>query len=132
MEELKILVESIAGLPDLAIWVVAMYFFFKIVVVGSIYGVIRYVTLKITETIKSKKINVVENVTIEEKNTYTLESKMITTGDNTATLMKDFLNEIKSTSYVHQGDMEYVFKALAYYKQNGGSRLKQPKDHKDD
>lgn len=37
MEELKILVESIAGLPDLAIWVVGMYFTFKMVIIGSIY-----------------------------------------------------------------------------------------------
>ena len=41
MEELKLLVESIAGLPDLAIWVVAMYFFFKLAIVGSIFGVTR-------------------------------------------------------------------------------------------
>ena len=41
MEELKLLVESIAGLPDLAIWVVAMYFFFKLAIVGSIFGVAR-------------------------------------------------------------------------------------------
>ena len=41
MEELKLLVESIAGLPDLAIWVVAMYFFFKLAIVGSIFGIAR-------------------------------------------------------------------------------------------
>ena len=46
MEELKLLVESIANLPDLAIWVIAMYFFFKLAIVGSIFGVIRLSIVK--------------------------------------------------------------------------------------
>lgn len=54
MEELKLLVESIAGLPDLAIWVVAMYFFFKLAIVGSIFGIVRFIAFKIHHYFNNK------------------------------------------------------------------------------
>lgn len=42
MEELKILVEMVAKLPQMALWVVAAYFFYKLSIVGSIYATIRF------------------------------------------------------------------------------------------
>ena len=65
MEELKLLVESIAGLPDLAIWVVAMYFFFKLAIVGSIFGVARLFINKV-HNIYSTKYNKPEPPVIEK------------------------------------------------------------------
>ena len=41
MEELKLLVEMVANLPGMALWVIALFFFYKLFIVGSIYGVIR-------------------------------------------------------------------------------------------
>ena len=69
MEELKVLIEAIAGLPDLAIWVIAMYFFFKIAIVGSIFGVARLVVNKVYESIKLKYApkEVIEKEKIVEK-----------------------------------------------------------------
>lgn len=43
MEELRLLVEMVADLPHMALWVVAAFFVYKVIVVGSIYGVIRFV-----------------------------------------------------------------------------------------
>jgi hypothetical protein len=54
MDELKILIESISGLPDLAIWVIAMYLFFKLAIVGSIFGVARLFILKAYDSFKLK------------------------------------------------------------------------------
>lgn len=42
MEELKLLTEMVAGLPSMALWVIALFFAYKVVCVGSIYGVIRF------------------------------------------------------------------------------------------
>ena len=41
MDELKLLIEMVANLPSLAIWVLLGYLVYKIVVIGSIYGVLR-------------------------------------------------------------------------------------------
>jgi hypothetical protein len=41
LDELKLLVEMVAKLPSMALWVIAFFFAYKVVVVGSIYGVIR-------------------------------------------------------------------------------------------
>lgn len=41
METLQALAQIIKDLPDTAIWIIAIYFFFKLAVVGCIYGVIR-------------------------------------------------------------------------------------------
>lgn len=41
MEELKLLIEMVSRLPAMAMWVLVGFFVYKVVVVGSIYGVIR-------------------------------------------------------------------------------------------
>ena len=42
MEELKLLIEMVTGLPTLAVWVLVGYLSYKIAVVGSIYGLARF------------------------------------------------------------------------------------------
>jgi uncharacterized membrane protein YcgQ (UPF0703/DUF1980 family) len=41
MDELKLLIEMVANLPSLAVWVLLGYLVYKVAVIGSIYGVIR-------------------------------------------------------------------------------------------
>lgn len=41
MDELKLLVEMVANLPNMALWVIAFFFIYKVSIIGSIYGVIR-------------------------------------------------------------------------------------------
>ena len=55
MESLKLLVEMVASLPTMAVWVIIGYFIYKIFIVGSVYGVIRFVTQKIHDVIVAKK-----------------------------------------------------------------------------
>ena len=104
MEELKILVESIAGLPDLAIWVVGMYFMFKLAVVGSIYATIRFVMQKIHDTIIAKKRHVL-----------TLDSDVITY-DGTANKLKNFIQEVSgSNAYLHDYQLVKLREAWKQY-----------------
>ena len=55
MNELKELISAIAGLPHLAIWAIAIFYGYKVVVIGSIYGVIRYVVTKVAEVMTREK-----------------------------------------------------------------------------
>ena len=62
MEELKMLVEMVAKLPALAIWVLVMFWAYKVVVVGSVYGLIRFVVSKAHDYLvqqKTKSLDVV-------------------------------------------------------------------------
>jgi hypothetical protein len=41
MEELKLLIDMVANLPQMALWVLVGFLVYKLAVVGSVYGVIR-------------------------------------------------------------------------------------------
>lgn len=59
MEDLQtlgtIFMKAIAEVPSLAIWALLILYAYKIVVVGSIYGVIRYVADKIAAVMMQRK-----------------------------------------------------------------------------
>jgi hypothetical protein len=42
MDELKLLVQMVASLPAMAMWVIAFFFVYKVVFIGSVYGLIRF------------------------------------------------------------------------------------------
>ena len=47
MDELKILIEMVAELPQMAIWVLVLFFCYKTVVIGSIFGIGKMLIEKI-------------------------------------------------------------------------------------
>ena len=49
MDELKLLIEAVAGLPTITLWVLVGYLAYKLAVIGSIYGVIRFGIEKFVE-----------------------------------------------------------------------------------
>lgn len=58
MDELKLLIEMVAHLPAMALWVLVGFFAYKVVVVGSIYGVIRFVTARLFDWLQAKKVEI--------------------------------------------------------------------------
>ena len=60
MDELKLLVDMVAALPAMALWVIAFFFGYKVVVVGSIYGVIRFVSTELFGWLATEKAREVE------------------------------------------------------------------------
>ena len=56
MEELKLLIEMVANLPAMAMWVLLGFFAYKVIVVGSIYGVIRYTVEKLHSYLVTRKV----------------------------------------------------------------------------
>ncbi len=60
MEELQVFVEMVSKLPQMALWVLIGFWAYKVVVVGSVYGVIRFVVDKAHDYLVQKKIQTVE------------------------------------------------------------------------
>lgn len=115
-EELKLLVESIAGLPDLAIWVVAMYFFFKLAIVGSIFGVARLFINKV-HNIYSVKYNKPEPPVIEETNIhfgqYVISAYHKNIKEEIERLLKLMIG--KDYTYIHMEDISDLRKFIDNY-----------------
>lgn len=42
MEELKLIIETVAHLPTMTLWVLCGYLVYKLAVIGSVFGLIRY------------------------------------------------------------------------------------------
>lgn len=55
MDELKLLIGMVADLPALAVWVLCGYLLYKIVVIGSIYGLIRFAIDKAHDWLTKRK-----------------------------------------------------------------------------
>lgn len=55
MEELKLLIEMVSNLPAMAMWVLVGFWAYKVVVIGSIYGVIRLAINKIHNWLTTPK-----------------------------------------------------------------------------
>jgi hypothetical protein len=49
MDELKLLIDMVANLPSMALWVLVGFWAYKVIVIGSIYGVIRFCVSKFVE-----------------------------------------------------------------------------------
>ena len=55
MEELKLLISMVNDLPTLATWVLVGYLIYKITIIGSIYGVIRLLIVKLHDVLITRK-----------------------------------------------------------------------------
>lgn len=55
MEELRLLVEAVAGLPTLVVWVLMGYLVFKMSIVASVYVTIRYCIGRVCEYLTERK-----------------------------------------------------------------------------
>ena len=100
MEELKILVEMVASLPQMAIWVLVAFWFYKVVVIGSIFGVIRLAIIKIHDWLTRPKVvnhKLGERLAIDEETLLALHAQ---------------ISRIASTNYIHMGDVNKLREAI--------------------
>ena len=56
MDELKLLIEMVSSLPAMAAWVLVGFFAYKVVVIGSVYGVIRLLITKTHDWLTKPKV----------------------------------------------------------------------------
>ena len=100
MDELKLLIDMVANLPTLAVWVLVGYLVYKVAVVGSIYGVIRMLIIKAHDAM-SKPRQV-------ECTIGTISIDSVTAAGLRAQIMR-----LSSTgNYIHSSDVEKLRKAI--------------------
>ncbi len=52
MDELKLLIEMVSHLPAMAMWVLVGFWAYKVIFIGSVYGLIRFVASRLFDSIK--------------------------------------------------------------------------------
>ena len=116
MEELKLLVQMVASLPTLAIWVVVAFYAYKISIIGSVYGVIRFVALKLHDWAITKKAEIILPPRVQEIHFADIFLGVTITADETmANLTRQIkrLQGIKTNStYIHKADVDWLREAI--------------------
>ncbi len=102
LQELKEILGIIKDLPHMVMWVLAGLLFYKVTIVGSIYGVIKLAIEKIYLVLTKEKVVKVE---------YTLGGLPVNESVDVAIVQ--FLREIKKetagySSYFHLTDLQYL------------------------
>jgi len=103
MEELQLIIQMVTGLPTLTIWVLLGYLVYKLAIVGSTYGVIRYA---LDTLIKWK--------TAPLTYTYVLEDEMKLISKDIGPRIMDQLKRIQDNSwgYFYGSDVDKLKKAI--------------------
>ncbi len=109
MEELKLLIEMVADLPAMALWVIAGYFIYKMAIIGSVYGLIRFALIKLKEIIEVRKRPIVKDVDI---------GGMCISTDGTYQSVVQSLSLVRSHvdtcsgTYLHMNDARWLHEAI--------------------
>ena len=99
MEELRLLIDMVANLPTLAVWVLVGYLAYKVAVVGSIYGVIRLLIVKFHDwATKPKTVNL------------KIGAKAI--DESTAEALNAQIARVCGGQYCHMSDVQMLREAL--------------------
>lgn len=110
METLQALAQIVKDLPDTAIYIIGIYFIFKISIVGSIYGVIRFVAQKVHD------VMVVQKRRIEE-----VEIRVLADGLLISDQKDEFMRQIRrlagvrtatDSEYIHRKSVDFLREAL--------------------
>jgi hypothetical protein len=124
MEELKLLVDMVASLPQMALWVVVMFFIYKVTVIGSIYGVIRFVTTKLVEWLTTQKVQykevrpVLDGMAIGGQLEYLIAQISRVKG-------KSF-GKKGGYGYIHGSDVEWLAQAITEKEERDDAANKKP------
>lgn len=99
MDELKLLIEMVAGMPTMALWVLIGYLVYKLAVIGSIYGLIRFAIDRLHSWLTHAK-------QVE----YRLGAKTI--NEDVAQALSGQIARVGSSGYIHASDVEKLRKAI--------------------
>ena len=112
MDELKILIGMVADLPQLAIWVLVAFYAYKVVVIGSVYGLLRFVIVHISKASDRRADN---NRAVIDRDEIIKVAQMKTkfVNDSTAEMLDDLLAEVikpgaHKYNYVHDHHIQQL------------------------
>jgi hypothetical protein len=117
MEELKLLVNMVANLPSMALWVIAFFFAYKVTIIGSIYGVIRLAIQRAYEYGTSPNRH---KMTIERKEIHLEDilNGICISSDDTKHCLIRLLKKVAEnnsyhvSAYIHKGTVEWMEEAI--------------------
>ncbi|MDK6079668.1 hypothetical protein [Massilia varians] len=113
MEELRMIVEMVAKLPQTALWVMIGFWAYKVMIVGSIYGVIRFVVSKTHDYLVTRKV-----VPPEVKQ---IEVRVLVDGICIGDAVDPLMNQLRrlvgmktgiKTTYVHRQSVDWLREAI--------------------
>lgn len=111
MDELRQLIEMVAGLPNVVLWVLIGYLVYKLVVVGSIYGVIRLAIMQFVSAYNANRNKTVTHIWQFGEYKILESAKPIL-----ETILQNSMRA--SGNYLHKSDVEQIKKAIEFYETN--------------
>ncbi|MGI9569041.1 MAG: hypothetical protein ACR2PH_04710 [Desulfobulbia bacterium] len=128
METLQALTTIIKDLPQTALWILILFFIYKTIIVGSIYGVIRFTVKEFASIFKQKQNNsqgnIEELISEQEKILEGFKKKLNSNCIDPQVTDKIFdqLLRIKDThhNYIFSSDVGRLKKALDMYEEKHG------------
>lgn len=117
MEELKQLIELVLKLPNTALWILAGYLAYKLAIVGSIYGTIKFTVEKLHSWATKSEVTVytwkegIEPISAEVKDSII----------NSLLRLKNCLS-IRTTKYVHSNYAEVLEQIVNDYISSGQAK----------
>lgn len=113
MQELKLLVEMVANLPSMALWVIAFFFVYKVAIIGSVYGVIRFVAGRMFDWLQAKK-----TAPFETKEIRPLIDGMCISSDGVSNALIAQIYRLRgrglgfTSDYIHRQSVEWLREAI--------------------
>lgn len=113
MQELKLLVEMVANLPSMALWVIAFFFIYKVAIIGSVYGVIRFVAGRMFDWLQAKK-----TAPVEMKEIRPLIDGMCISSDGVGNALIAQIYRLRgrglgiTSEYIHKQSVEWLREAI--------------------
>lgn len=114
MDELKLLVDMVSKLPTLAVWVIVAFYAYKVMIIGSIYGVIRFGIAKVHDMYVAAKT---------PHKPWPVEMKLFDKCISEATaagLREQIARVMSTTGYIHDSNVSALREAIDDYKKKKG------------
>lgn len=106
MDELKLLIGMVNDLPALAIWVLVAFYAYKVVIIGSVYGVIRLAIMKMHDWLTSpKRLDVIPQI-----EGFTIRATMPALIAQLHRVRGKGING--GTEYIHGADIDWLREAI--------------------
>lgn len=99
MDELKLLIELVATLPAMALWVLVGFYAYKVVVIGSIYGLLRFLIDKTHSWLTAPKVT-------------QFKLAGMTVNEDVAGALSAQLARLAGGNYIYTSDVEKLKKAI--------------------
>lgn len=103
MEELKLLIEMVAKLPNTALWVLLGYLVYKLAIVGSWYGLARFFIDKLHSWLTKRDVDV----------RLLLDGQTITGAKEGLLAQLERVRQVGySTGYIHKSHIDWLREAI--------------------